>query len=209
VSQIILSGDVSLEGGADKNDPRAETPRAKIGDPSANVLEIAEWIEQHGDAVRGYLRAMTGRHDVADDLWQDVFQRVWRAGGRYDERGAARAYLIRIADRLLCDRARQLRRRAVERQLDDEGWRRVEPASGDPAPGRALEATEAGRRLHAALDLLSPAQRRVLLLRYYGELSFAEIAATVERPLNTVLSDCRRGLEALRGVLGGLDAREE
>ena len=50
----------------------------------------------------------------------------------------------------------------------------------------------------AVLGELSPLQQRVLLLRYYGQLSFAEIAEIIGCPLNTALSHCRRGLEALR-----------
>ncbi len=56
-------------------------------------------------------------------------------------------------------------------------------------------------RLTAALDRLSPAQRRVLLLRYFGQLSFADIATTTGLPLSTTLSHCRRGLETLRKLL--------
>jgi RNA polymerase sigma-70 factor, ECF subfamily len=51
------------------------------------------------------------------------------------------------------------------------------------------------------LDRLSPPQRRVLLLRYYGQFTFAEIAEMIDCPLNTTLSHCRRGLEALRALL--------
>ena len=55
--------------------------------------------------------------------------------------------------------------------------------------------------LTAVLNRLSSMQRRVLLLRYYGQFSFADIAATIDCPLNTTLSHCRRGLETLRKLL--------
>jgi len=51
------------------------------------------------------------------------------------------------------------------------------------------------------LASLSPPQRRALLLRYYGDLSFAEIAAIMGCPLGTALSHCRRGLLKLRELL--------
>lgn len=187
---------------ASTSDRRSPSPAERTGEVSSHV-RVAEWIELHGAAVRGFLRAMCRRADVADDLWQEVFHRAWRASDDYQESGCARGFLMRIADRLLCDHVRsQKRRAAVEVHLSADDWRGL----GDIAqavPEDSLEKNEAARELWAALDLLSPAQRRVLLLRFYGELSFAEIASLTDRPLNTVLSDCRRGLCALRNSLGG------
>ena len=63
-----------------------------------------EWSRAHGPAVRGYVLAMVRRPDLADDMTQEVFWRAWRGRERYREAGTARAYLLRIADRLVCDR---------------------------------------------------------------------------------------------------------
>ena len=70
-----------------------------------------------------------------------------------------------------------------------------------PTRAAAAVRAEENEQLAAALDQLSPPQRRVLLLRYYGQFSFAEIAEMIDCPLNTTLSHCRRGLEALRALL--------
>ena len=157
-----------------------------------------EWSQTHAAAVRGFVMAMVRRPDLADDLVQEVFCRAWQARGRYREEGTARAYLLRIADRLVCDRARRSGR---EVNLDAESWRRIEPVQrqGEPADGLVQE--ETFRQLAAALDSLSPPQRRVLLLRYYGELSFAQIAGILKCPLSTALSHAHRGLTALRRLL--------
>ena len=159
---------------------------------------FADWVRDHGRAVRGFLLAVVRRPDVADDLSQEVFCRAWQARARYREQGNARAYLLRIADRLVCDRGR---RPEPEVNLSDDGWKKCQPldAAQEP-PQRALMA-EATEQLTAALDQLSPMQQRVLLLRYYGQLSFAEIAEMIGCPLNTTLSHCRRGLETLRRLL--------
>jgi len=159
---------------------------------------FASWTREHGRAVRGYLMAMVRRADVADDLTQEVFCRAWQARDRYREQGNARAYLLRIADRLVCDRRRRAGR---ELTLDEQTWKQIEPVSRSAEPSRGPMEAEAAERLGAALDRLSPMQRRVLLLRYYGELSFAEIAQITGCPLNTTLSHCRRGLMAMRKLL--------
>lgn len=159
---------------------------------------LTSWFDQHGAAVRGYLRGLVRRDDVADDLTQDVFRRAWQARANYEEQGTPRAYLLRIADRLVIDRARKLR---PEVSLDDVGWSAAEPRDHAPAPAAGLMQSEARHQLDAAMELLTTAQRRVLLLRYYSDMSFAEIAETMECPLSTALSHCRRGLLALRQII--------
>lgn len=170
--------------------------------PSAHEADEAdrftEWVRLHGRAVRGYLLGLVRRPETADDLAQEVFARAWQARARYHEQGAARAYLLRIADRLACDRAR---RNGRETTLDDPAWKAMEPATPGPGPSEAAAAGETVGQLGAAMERLSPLQRRVLLLRYYGQMSFAEIARTVGCPLNTALSHCHRGLETLRRLL--------
>lgn len=159
---------------------------------------FARWGREHGPSVRGYLLAMVRRADVADDLTQEVFCRAWQARERYREQGNARAYLMRIADRLVYDRSRKVGR---EVNLKEETWQEIEPVCPAARPPETLSQKEAARQLTAALEELSPVQRRVLLLRYYGNLSFREIAEIVGCPLNTALSHCRRGLLALRETL--------
>ena len=172
--------------------------RQNLDRQSHDQQRFAEWGDEHGRAVWGYLLAMVRRTDVADDLTQEVFCKAWQARHRYREEGVARAYLMRIADRLVFDRSRKAHREVT---LDAENWEQIEPTSATAGPRQSAESVEASRQLSESLEQLSPAQRRVVLLRYYGRLSFAEIAATVDCPLNTALSHCRRGLEALREIL--------
>jgi RNA polymerase sigma-70 factor, ECF subfamily len=160
--------------------------------------KFAQWVEEHGKAVRGFLWASVRRADVAEELTQEVFCRAWQARSTYREQGNARAYLMRIADRLACDRGR---RAGVQVNLDDDAWKQYEPISRTADPSSAAARVEENEQLAAALDQLSPPQRRVLLLRFYGQFSFAEIADMTDCPLNTTLSHCRRGLESLRVLL--------
>jgi RNA polymerase sigma-70 factor (ECF subfamily) len=142
---------------------------------------------------------MVRRADVAEDLTQDVFCRAWEARESYQEQGKSLAYLLRIADHLVC---RRWRRRKPVVNMDKQGWRCHEPASLAAAPLDVAAITEQMALLDKAMECLSPTQQRVLLLRYYGQLNFAEIAEITEIPLSTTLSHCRRGMEALRKLLG-------
>jgi RNA polymerase sigma-70 factor (ECF subfamily) len=159
---------------------------------------IARWVREHARAVRGYLLGMVRRADVADDLLQEVFQRAWQARDRYRDEGHERAFLLRIADRLAIDRSRRL---GLEVNVDEATWHEVEPAARSEMPVEELARGETSDELTAALNRLTPAQRRVLLLRYFGSLTFEEIANTLGYPLGTALSHCRRGLAAMRKLL--------
>ena len=141
---------------------------------------------------------MVGRAVEADDLLQEVFRRAWQSQDRYRDEGHERAYLLRIADRLVVDRSRRLGR---EVNLDEASWHEVEPAAEGATPFDLLAHGETSAEIAAALDQLSLAQRRVLLLRYFGGLTFEEIAQALDCPLGTALSHCRRGLSALRKLM--------
>ena len=170
------------------------SPESPAGDAEA----VSRWVREHGRSVRGYLLGLVRRPDVADDLLQEVFRRAWQAFGRYQEQGHERAWLLRIADNLVCDRAR---RQGRERTVDEETWRQLEPAGRSAAPEARLAREETQVELRLALDRLTEPQQRVLLLRYYGEMEFAQIAEVVGCPLSTALSHARRGLLALRKIL--------
>lgn len=159
---------------------------------------LTRWVSEHAGAVRGYLLGLTRRPDLADDLTQEVFERAWRARDQYRDQGYERAFLFRIADRLAIDHARKKR---AEVQLDEPSWREAEPAARVETPLDALQRRETNSELAAALNRLTPVQTRVLLLRFFGEYTFEEIARTLDCPLGTVLSHCRRGLIALRQKL--------
>ncbi len=156
---------------------------------------MAAWVEAHGRAVRGYLWAVTGSPHDADDLCQQVFMRIWMARRQYREEGSSRAFLFRVADRV----ARDWLRRRREKTLSEPQWTLVEPSDDGERPDDRLLRIEAGKRLSEAMNVLTEAQRRVLLLKYYGDMTFTEIAQVAEMPLGTVLSHARRGLQRLRG----------
>jgi RNA polymerase sigma-70 factor (ECF subfamily) len=167
--------------------------------PSAeDEQRFDQWVREHGRAVRGFVFSLVRKDDVADDLLQEVFKRAWQARERYEEQGTARAYLLRIADRLVCDWAR---RQKPELQMDDDQWQMATPFVKTAEPNRRIEHTELREELEFVLDRVSPSQRRVLLLRFFGDMSFQEIAEVLDCPLNTALSHCRRGLLQMKQLM--------
>lgn len=167
-------------------------------DVQSDAQRMTEWVREYGRSVYGYLLALTRRTDVAEDLAQDVFRRAWQARGQYSEQGSPKAYLMRIADRLAIDFSR---RKRLEIHLDEDGWRLNQPSAESDGPAAETQLTETIARLQANMHCLSPPQRRVLLLRYFGDLDFESIAQEMGSPLGTVLSHCHRGLARLRKLM--------
>jgi RNA polymerase sigma-70 factor (ECF subfamily) len=156
---------------------------------------LSRWVAQHGKAIRTFVWVSVRDDSLTEDLVQEVFCRAWEARERYVESGRERAYLLRIADRLVCDHFRRPKR---EVKLAVEMWEQIDPQATTELPLDSLSRIESETGLRTALDSLSEGQRRILLLRFFGGLQFHEIAEQIGVPLNTVLSHCHRGLLALR-----------
>ena len=101
------------------------------------------------------------------------------------------------------DRGRRRQREGPTVSLEAvDGESGLAPVSGEPTAAVRAQQHEETVRLHEALEQLSAVDREIILLRYYGGLSFKEIAAQFEMPLGTVLAKVHRGLKRLRDMLG-------
>lgn len=163
-----------------------------------DAYRFAQWTAEHWGVVRGFVLSLVQRPDVADDVTQETFRRALESVEKYTESGQARSYLLKIADRLVVDHARQKQREVT---LKETKWQRLQDEHESHQPDQLASQKESQQQLNKALNLLSEEQRRVLLLRYYGEMKFSEIAEITQWPVNTVLSNCRRGLLAMRDTL--------
>ena len=71
-----------------------------------------------------------------------------------------------------------------------------------PHAGHRLEGTEQEQKLRRAIEQLPEAQRQVLMLRYYGNMKFVDIAKTLGCPLNTALGRVHKAMIKLRQLMG-------
>ena len=143
--------------------------------------------------LRRYARAMVGNRAAADDLVQDTLERAWSRLAQWQVGSDLRAWLFGIMHNLRVD---QLRRPGLNTQPMGEEEFEV--------PIRAtqsdyLELSD----LEVALARLPEEQRAVLLLVALEEMSYEEVARTLEIPLGTVMSRLSRGRERLRLILNG------
>ncbi len=162
---------------------------------------FGRFYDAFAGAAFGLIRRVLRNPAAAEDVLQEVFWQVWREAARYDpRRGSPEAWLIMRAKTRAIDRLRSIRRRdkTFVAPVDEALARRDDPAT--PNPGVAAE--ERGL-VHTALGQLPPAQRRVIELAFFEELTQTEIAARLGEPLGTVKTRARLGLERLRGILKG------
>lgn len=143
---------------------------------------------------RTCLRILGRPHD-AEDVAQESFVMAYRSLGTYRGEGPLGGWLLRIATRQAYRRLGQ-RRETAELQ--------PEMVLGAPSsdPLAVTLAGERQRSVRLAVAALSEPYREVVALRFFGEMSLDEIAATTRRPLNTVKTHLRRGLERLRPIIG-------
>lgn len=142
----------------------------------------------------------------AEELLTDVFLQAWRQAAGFDRaRGSVGAWLITLCRSRAIDRLRARGRR--DAALDVLARAAVEGVD-DPDPSRAPGPEESAdralksRRIGAALEALTPGQRRAIELAYFEGLSHSEIASTLSAPLGTVKTRIRQGLVILRQRLG-------
>jgi RNA polymerase sigma-70 factor (ECF subfamily) len=180
--------------------------RAQRGDPAA----FENLVEQFAGRIYGFLYRMSGSRPDAEDLMQEVFVRVVRMIGEYQHDGRFEAWLFRIAANLGRDRVRRARRTPRQVELNDgpEGNGRyagagsLEEAAGQAAgPDAGLIHEEECEALQRALLALPEAERTVIMLRHFSQMSFKEIAEAMATPLGTALARAHRALARLRHLM--------
>lgn len=153
----------------------------------------------------GLILRVLGDTSSAEEVLLDVYTQIWRQAANYDtSRGGPLAWLMTIARSRAIDRLRSgWQDRQRKEPLDLINDRETEAAS----PEENTVVAERRKFVRAALSSLSPEQREVIELAYYGGLSHSEIAVKLNQPLGTVKTRTRLGMmklrEALAPVLSG------
>ena len=152
-------------------------------------------VEREQVAVYRVCLRILGRPHDAEDVAQESFLMAYRSLGTFRGDGPLGGWLMRIA-------MRQAYRRLGQRREVQELPPELPLGSPASDPLTATLAGERQREVRLAVAALREPYREVVALRFFGEMSLDEIAATTRRPINTVKTHLRRGLERLRPILG-------
>jgi RNA polymerase sigma-70 factor (ECF subfamily) len=169
-------------------------------------LDVRTLLAGHHANVFAFLYRMCGDAHLAEDLMQETFVRALRAADRYEQRARVSTWLYAIAANVARDHWRRQQRRP-EVPLDAAALR--SGGGPDPGPEEGALAAAVAADVRAGLLTLPVEQRTALVLRYYHDLTYADIAEVEHVPLGTVRSRIHNGLERLKTQLAGEVERDE
>ena len=161
--------------------------------------ELRELYRRYAGELFGFACNALGDRELAEEVVQDVFARLWRHAGDYDsDKASVRTWLYSIARNRIVDARR---RASVRPGLAPEKGEQKAPEDLD----RELEQAVLRWQVAAALSRLSPEHREVIRLSHWGGLSLREIAEQKGIPLGTAKSRAYYALQTLRLILDEME----
>ena len=151
-----------------------------------------------------YATAMKFLKEDADaqDVVQDVFIQIWDKAKLYDPaKGKPLTWALTLTRNRSIDRIRAIQRRTRLRD-DFEKETVADESAGIREALSGVDASEKSQILRDAVGRLSPEQRKVIELAFFGGLTQSEVADRLGEPLGTVKARARRGLMKLKEILG-------
>jgi RNA polymerase sigma-70 factor, ECF subfamily len=162
---------------------------------------FAVLVERHRRGLLAHCRGLLRCGDAADDLVQETWVRAWRSLPAFEGRSSFRTWLYRIATNVCIDARRRaaLDRQRVAFERPEPGERGEPAAPSDREPDAVLIAKEAAERsLLAAVAVLPPRQRAVLVLRDVLRWSARDTAALLQTTVPAVNSALQRARATLQ-----------
>lgn len=158
---------------------------------------LAEAYRRHGGSVSALAQRLIRRPDLAEEVVQEIFVRLWNSPERFDpDRGSLRAFLLsqthgRSIDLIRSEEARKRREQRDHQRTVDAGY---------DLEHEVMDLAVAGRVKEALKDL-PEGERSAIVMAYFGGFTYREAAEILGEPEGTVKSRIRSGLKRLRGSL--------
>ena len=171
--------------------------RVVAGDSAA----LETLYDKYAATVLGVVLRIVADRTVAEEIVQETFWRVWDKATGFDiSRGKFSTWMFSIARRLAIDstRRQKVRPQAARSEAEEERMLR-EPDDASVAETAVLHLEQ--ERVRSALTVLSPEQYEVIELAYFKGLTRQEIAQAIDKPLGTIHTRARLGLQKLRTAL--------
>jgi RNA polymerase sigma-70 factor (ECF subfamily) len=177
----------------------------QVRDDNAGAFE--ELVRRYQNRLVSLLTHLVGSRDLAEDLAQDVFLRVYRARGRYVPGSKFSTWLYTIAHNVASNALRGLSRRKEVHLVGADSSANGNPldaaalAASGLMPTRQLDKAELREVVKLAVSALNERQRMAVLLNKFEHLSYDEIAEIMQLNLPAVKSLLSRARSTLREIL--------
>ena len=159
--------------------------------PEQRLTQTEQLLAEHQEPVFRYAYRLSGCAATAEDITQEVFLRAFRNLQQLRDEAAARGWLLTIARN---EFLRHCRKKGTNVELMDPHKCEVADESSPPAIDHQEWVAQ-------ALEQLAEEFRLVLLMYYFEELSYAQIAEQLKIPIGTVMSRLSRGKTHLKTAL--------
>jgi RNA polymerase sigma-70 factor (ECF subfamily) len=156
---------------------------------------FSQLVDMYASRCYGYFYRLTGNNDISDELLSELFVKLVEKIATY-KGGSFESWLFKIATNIFHDflRSKQRRKKLLEvRKEQIESEFTEFKKSGD----------EQIDKLQIQLKRLDADTRELIMLRFYSQLSFKEIAKMRSEPIGTTLAKLHRGLKKLREIMEG------
>ena len=159
-------------------------------------------LERHKDRVFTYIYHAVRNEELANDIFQDTFVKAITTikQGRYIENGHFPAWITRIAHNLIIDYFRQVKSENLQSTDDDEVNILNRKELSDGTIEDSLVTTQIHNDIRRLVRALPDSQREVLVMRYYKNMSFKEIADVTGVSINTALGRMRYAILNMRRI---------
>lgn len=202
-----MSDPVNRGGEPDSAAERELIRMAQQGDQEA----LERLLTQNQDLIyRTALKFTAGREEAAQELAQEVMISVFRHIGQFRGQSRFSTWLYRIAcnlgkNRYVVENRERARYTSLDHSAGSDEDDNARPMNFEDEravdPRAAASGGETLAVLKERLELLEPEWREVIVLRFFEDLSYEEIAETLEVPIGTVKSRINRARRALRDVM--------
>lgn len=165
-----------------------------------NAFDIL--LKRHQQRVFAFIMSFVKDNDLANDIFQETFIKAITTirQGRYSETGRFTSWISRIAHNLIIDHFRQVKSEsAISTDSDDNDALNRHDLSEGTIEDQLIE-TQIHNDVRRIVDALPTAQREVLEMRYYRDMSFKEIAESTGVSINTALGRMRYAILNMRRI---------
>ena len=159
---------------------------------------LGEIYRRYVRRVFGLCRYMLNSREGAEDVTSEIFLKLHRSIERYDGSIPFPRWLLRVAGNQCIDALRRRQRGQKVFMEVDDGAAIIEPTSSELSPLSAFIRTQERSQVREAIERLAENYRVPLVLRYYGELSYDEIAQELGLERNNVAALIFRAKQELR-----------